>query len=116
MILYPDNLHHWIAAEVAAPTVATKRPAPDGIELLDKDFIDETRTKSFYESGKWDAKARKALLDKAYRKMKSDCLTPSNIDIAQNNADLQMRNVMKAMGYNNITIRFSDNSHNNKHN
>lgn len=101
----------WIEAK--GDTIVVTMPP---IGLLDEDFIDETRTKSFYESGKWDAKARKALLDKAYRKMKSDCLTPSNIDIAQNNADLQMRNVMKAMGYNNITIRFSDNSHNNKHN
>ena len=38
MILYPDNLHHWIAAEVAAATVEAKRSTPDGIELLDKWF------------------------------------------------------------------------------
>lgn len=101
----------WIEAH--GDTIVVTLPP---IGLLDDEFIDETRTKSFYESGKWDAKARKDLLAKAYRKMRADCLTPSNIEIAQNNADLQMRNVMKAMGFNNIAIRFSDNTSNNKHN
>ena len=32
------HLNHWIAAEIEAAAVATKRPAPDGIELLDKRF------------------------------------------------------------------------------
>ena len=41
--------------------------------------------------------------------MKADCLTKKNIEIAQNNADLQMRNIMKSMGFNNVTIRFADN-------
>ncbi|MGN0282681.1 MAG: DUF4230 domain-containing protein [Prevotella sp.] len=101
----------WIEAQ--GDTIRVTLPP---IALLDEEFIDETRTKSFYESGKWDAKARKDLLAKAYRKMKAHCLTPENIDIAQGNADLQMRNVMKAMGFNNITIRFTDNTQNNKHN
>ena len=47
------------------------------------------------------------MLEKAYRKMKADCLTPSNISIAEGNADLQLRNMMKAMGFTNITIRFT---------
>ena len=34
--------------------------------------------------------------------------------IAEGNADLQMRNMMKAMGFNNVTIRFSDNADNTK--
>lgn len=92
----------WIVAK--GDTIAVTLPP---VGLLDEDFIDETRTKSFYESGKWDAKARKELLAKAYRKMKANCLTPKNIEIAQNNADLQMRNIMKAMGFNTVAIRFS---------
>ena len=95
----------WIVAH--GDTIVVTLPP---VGLLDDDFIDETRTKSFYESGKWDAKARKAMLDKAYRKMKADCLTPANIEIAQNNADLQMRNIMKAMGFNTVAIRFANNS------
>ena len=92
----------WIEAH--GDTIVVTLPP---VGLLDEEFIDETRTKSFYESGKWDAKARKELLAKAYRKMRADCLTPKNIEIAQNNADLQMRNIMKAMGFNTVAIRFS---------
>ena len=92
----------WITAK--GDTISLTLPP---VSLLDHDFIDETRTKSFYESGKWDPRVRKAMLEKAYRKMKADCLTPSNISIAEGNADLQLRNMMKAMGFTNITIRFT---------
>ena len=96
----------WIVAK--GDTIALTLPP---VGLLDEDFIDETRTKSFYERGKWTPEARKAMRAKAYRKMKADCLTKKNIEIAQNNADLQMRNIMKSMGFNNVTIRFDDNKH-----
>lgn len=96
----------WIVAK--GDTIAVTLPP---VGLLDEDFIDETRTKSFYERGKWTPEARKAMRAKAYRKMKADCLTKKNIEIAQNNADLQMRNIMKSMGFNNVTIRFDDNKH-----
>ena len=99
----------WIVAK--ADTISVTLPP---VGLLDDDFIDETRTKSFYESGKWSPSVRKTMLDKAYRKMKAHCLTASNISIAEGNADLQMRNMMKAMGFNNVTIRFSDNADNTK--
>ena len=39
--------------------------------------------------------------------MKAHCLTPQNLKSAENNADTQFRRMMKAMGYNNITIRFA---------
>ena len=104
--IYYGTLHRvqpgWITAK--GDTISLTLPP---VSLLDHDFIDETRTKSFYESGKWDPRVRKAMLEKAYRKMKADCLTPSNISIAEGNADLQLRNMMKAMGFTNITIRFT---------
>lgn len=96
----------WIVTK--GDTIAVTLPP---VGLLDEDFIDETHTKSFYERGKWTPEARKAMRAKAYRKMKADCLTKKNIEIAQNNADLQMRNIMKSMGFNNVTIRFDDNKH-----
>ena len=77
------------------------------VGLLDRDFIDEARTKSFFESGSWKAEDREALYKQAYRKMKAHCLTPQNLKSAENNADTQFRRMMKAMGYNNITIRFA---------
>ncbi len=76
------------------------------IGLLDNDFIDETRTVSFHESGQWTAADREALYRKAHRMMLSHGLTQANIRSAENNADAQFRKMLRAMGYENITIRF----------
>ena len=75
------------------------------VRLLDKDFIDEAKTKSFYESGKWSPKDREALYQKAYRQMIQHCLTKENLEAAQSNGEAQMRNMMQQLGYKNITIR-----------
>jgi hypothetical protein len=75
------------------------------VRLLDKDFIDEAKTKSFYESGKWSLKDREALYQKAYRQMIQHCLTKENLEAAQSNGEAQMRNMMQQLGYKNITIR-----------
>ena len=40
------------------------------IRLLDNNFIDEARTRSFFEEGKWPGAARQALYDRAYAQMK----------------------------------------------
>lgn len=79
------------------------------IKLLDEDFIDEARTKSFYESGRWTAEDREAMYRAAYRKMYNHCLTPSNISSAESNADNQFRQMLRSMGYNNVVIRFENN-------
>ena len=100
------NLQHvkdgWIKTQ--GDTVSVTLPK---VGLLDEQFIDEARTKAFYESGKWSPKDREALYHKARRQMKAHCLTPQNLKSAENNADTQFRRMMKAMGYNNITIRFA---------
>lgn len=79
------------------------------IKLLDEDFIDEARTKSFYERGRWAAEDREAMYRAAYRKMCNHCLTPSNISSAEANADSQFRQMLRSMGYNNVVIRFENN-------
>lgn len=78
------------------------------VELLDQNFIDEARTKAFYESGKWQPKDREALYHKARRQMLAHGLTPENLRSAEQNADSQLRQMLKAMGYQNIIIRFED--------
>lgn len=99
------NLHDakpgWIKAK--GDSVVVKLPA---IGLLDQDFIDEARTRSFYESGRWKPEDREALYRKAYEKMKAHGLTPSNIRSAESNADAQVRNMMRSMGFNNVVVRF----------
>lgn len=74
------------------------------IELLDRNFIDEAQTRSFFESGTWKLDAREALYRKAYSKMLARCFTPENIDIAEKNAKVQFAQFMKALGFNNTII------------
>jgi hypothetical protein len=76
------------------------------IGLLDRDFIDEARTKSFFESGKWETKDREALLRRAYQRMLQRGLTPQNLEAARQNGDAQVRQVMQSMGFKFIKVRF----------
>lgn len=78
------------------------------IILLDQEFIDEARTKAFYESGNWKAKDREALYRKAHLQMLSHGLTQQNIENAQINAKTQFRRMLQAMGYNHVSIRFEE--------
>ncbi|MBR1686938.1 MAG: DUF4230 domain-containing protein [Prevotella sp.] len=91
----------WIRAQ--GDTVELKLPR---VGLLDKDFIDETRTKSFFESGRWTAADREALYQRAYQRMLAHCLTPQNLRSAEQNADKQVRQMMRAMGFEHITITY----------
>ena len=70
------------------------------------DFIDEARTKSFYESGKWSAADREAMYRRAYALMKKHCLNAKNIRAAETNAEAQMTNIMKGLGFRAVTVRF----------
>lgn len=76
------------------------------IGLLDKDFIDEARTKPFYESGSWNAADKEALYKRAYNKMLHHSMTEENLLAAESNAEQQFRNMMKSMGFSHITITF----------
>ena len=80
---------------------------PD-IKLLDKNFLDEANARSFYESGKWTQADRKALANKARRKMAARCLTPANIASAEKNATAQFHQMLQGMGFPNVSIRFSE--------
>lgn len=75
------------------------------IRLLDEDFIDEAKTRSFFESGSWNAQAREALYQKAYHAMKQRCLTPQNIRSAEDNACAQFFKMLTGMGYENVRVR-----------
>ena len=76
------------------------------VGLLDKDFIDESKTKSFYESGKWTPQAHQALYQKAHRQMLTHCLTKENVNAAQSNAESQLRNLFTQLGYRNVILTF----------
>ena len=78
------------------------------IGLLDRDFIDEARTKSFHESGRWKPADREALYRKAYQKMLKHCLTRENIHSAQVNGEAQFRHMMQSMGYEHVLIKWEE--------
>lgn len=92
---------NWITAH--GDTIVVRLPK---VGLLDKEFIDETRTKAFYESGRWTARDREALYRKARRQMMSHALTKENLKTAEANAEHEVRRMMSAMGYNDITVKF----------
>ena len=99
------NMHQvepgWI--QTSGDSITVNLPK---IGLLDKDFIDEARTKPFYESGSWKAADKEALYKRAYNNMLRHCLTKENLSAAESNAEQQFRNMMKSMGFNHITITF----------
>ena len=76
------------------------------VRLLDANFIDEASARSFYESGRWTQADRKALARKARQKMLARCLTPQNIASAEQNAAAQFHQMLRAMGFPYVSIRF----------
>lgn len=76
------------------------------VGLLDDRFIDEARTRSFHESGRWTASDREALYEKARRQMLRHALTPANLRSAESQADEQFRKLLQAMGFKIVEVRF----------
>ncbi len=79
----------WI--RTTRDTVYVTLPPP---RLLDYNFIDEARTTSFFETGKWTNADRKAMYERARRQMMSRCITEQNIAIASNNARDQLQRLL----------------------
>ncbi len=91
----------WIT--MTKDTVDVVLPA---IKLLDKQFVDEARTKAFYEEGRWSEADKARLTVRAAKAMEARCLTPSNIRSAEQNATTQFSAMLRAMGYEYSRIRF----------
>ncbi len=91
----------WIVSSGDSITMTLPR-----IKLLDKRFIDEGRTRSFFESGKWSNTDRAALYERARKAMMKRCLTPTNYRTAEQNAKAQMQKLMLSMGFGKTTILF----------
>lgn len=77
------------------------------ITLLERNFIDEARTRSFFEKGSWTDGDREQLYKRAYRKMLKRCFTPENIKIAEENARQQFMQFLRSMGYKKIRVGFA---------
>ena len=99
------NMHQvepgWLTAEGDSVSLSLPKVA-----LLDRDFIDEARTKPFFESGKWKPEDREALYRQARERMLQHGMTKENLTAAEDNAREQITSLMKAMGYRKVRITF----------
>lgn len=76
------------------------------VKLLDDHFIDEASTRSFISKGSWDTSVREALFYKAQQQMIEQCMTPQNMQQARENAEEQVSNMLRSMGFKQIKITF----------
>lgn len=74
------------------------------VHLLDNNFIDETRTRSFIETGKWTHHDRKAMYNRAVQRMRRRCLTKKNFQSARDNARVQFEQMLRSMGYDKVRV------------
>lgn len=99
------NMHQvepgWLEANGDSVILALPK-----IGLLDRDFIDEARTKPFFESGSWKPEDREALYRQAHENMLQHALTKENLAAAEDNAREQITSLMRAMGFRKVTITF----------
>jgi hypothetical protein len=99
------NMHQvepgWLTAE--GDSVSLSLPP---VALLDRDFIDEARTKPFFETGTWKPEDREALYRQAHERMLQHGLTKENLTAAEDNAREQITSLMRAMGFRKVTITF----------
>lgn len=100
----------WFAS-LPDSTCRLRLPA---ITLLDTLFIDEARTRSFYEKGSIPPEAREQLYRQARQAMLRRLLTPANLQAAEENARSQFTHIFAAMGFKKIDITFIPDSLNKK--
>ena len=74
--------------------------------LLDNNFIDEARSRSFYEKGSIPPEARDQLYAQARKKMMQRCLTPQNLQTTERNARNEFTRIFKSFGFKTVTIQF----------
>lgn len=109
--IYTGTLRFGVDLRLTAPdwitsrsdTVFLKLPK---IRLLDRRFIDEARTRVFYESGKWSNKARQQQYYKAYNQMLRNSMTPENMKQAESYAREAFRSLFESMGFKAVIISF----------
>ncbi len=86
-------------------TVTVRLPLPS---LLDDRFIDEARTKVFYEYGTWRPSARNAMYRRAKVKMEQRALTPVNLRQVRQSAVSRFTSLFKQLGAKEVIIQFDE--------
>lgn len=98
-----DVADDWVGVD--GDTVTLLLPP---VRLLDEHFLDEARTRAFYEEGRWSEADKAKLARKAMALMKQRCLTPANIRSAEQNAAAQFDNLLRSMGFETARVRFQE--------
>ena len=78
------------------------------VKLLDNNFIDEARTKSFFSTGTWSDADRDHLYYKANAMMRKRCLTPTNMALAEENARAQFTSLLRSLGFDKTKVVFDE--------
>ncbi len=76
------------------------------VRLLSERFIDEARTRAFYESGTWNAAAKEQMYYKAARQMRRRCVTPQTLQQTEDNARTEITALFQTFGFTRIGIDF----------
>lgn len=85
-----DCSKDWISTE--GDTIFVTLPE---VKLLDQNFIDEASSRSFFETGSWSNKDRKAMYERARQRMLTRCLTEENLNTARLNAREQIGRMLR---------------------
>lgn len=76
------------------------------VTLLDQNFINEAETNVFDETGKWSEKEKEELYQRARQKMMRRALSPENKRMAEEQARVQMTQLMQSFGFQHVDISF----------
>ena len=84
----------------------TARLTVPRIGLLSEEFIDDTHTRPFYESGQWTAEDKETLYEQAREKMRDRCLTPQTLEEARRNCSAQLSGICFALGFRFVIVNY----------
>lgn len=100
---FRDCSEDWIKTE--GDTIYMTLP---DVKLLDYNFIDEARTRSFFETGKWSNADRKAMYEKARQTMLKRCLTEETLYNARRNAKEQIMRTLQPIAEPKVVVIKND--------
>ena len=91
----------WLNAK--GDTAIVKLPK---IQQLNKKFIDEARTETFYETGSWSGEAREQMYRRAERRMKRRVAQSNAYQEAERNGQEQVTALMRSFGFRTVIVSF----------
>ena len=78
------------------------------IQQLNKKFIDETQTQTFYETGSWSARAREQMYRRAELQMKKRLSASNAYEQAERNGREQVSALMRNFGFQTAVVTFGE--------